>query len=810
MRRNHSPGGRQPGHGPFGRALALQVETDGSLGDGSEGRPRVTQRRWPPPCVHDLTTMNEEAAPPTVEGADPIASVEPLRSARTARLALAFLLLALVADRALGQEQQRRPRIALVLGGGSARGFAHAGVLQWLEEHHVPIDAIAGTSSGAFIGGAYATGMSAAELQEMLRSADWDLLLRPDLPYPLKSFRRKQDDRDYPVKLDAGLRHGFRLQSGLSPGHQIGLLLSRVAFPYSTVENFDDLAIPFRCVATDLERGETIVLDRGPLGPALRASMALPGTFDPVRLSGRLLSDGGILDNIPVDVARAMGADIVIAVKVGDLERVRPPETMSAVANRAIDLMMRDLERPRLEQADLVIVPDFDGFRSSDFRKSEAISARGYAAAAAQSETLLRYALDPEAWAKHISALRDREHPSNGPLSFVEVTGVAPQVADEIAHRLEQGLAETADTKIIEAELNSVIGLGRYASAMYDRRRHGEKEGLGVEIRDKSYAPPFVRFSLDLDNENKDVNLSLGSRITFMDVTGSGSEWRVDTSVGSCLRFSTELLQPLRGRSALRRGAFVAPRVLYARTNENLYEDGELAALYTRQRMGAGLDVGWVFGRSAQLRTGYEAAYVKNVTRVGDLLPRTSGNEQRAHVSFEYDRLDRAYFSSRGFHFTSTTAWYLRAPEAAHAFGRAEATLNAAWPIARRHHASFYADIGTTFGETPPVLYEFTLGGPFRLGAFPPNAFRGESLLLGGASCRTVLGRLPRLLGDRLYLKGLLEIGTVFDRLSNARVKSSFTVGLAADTFFGPVFAGASIGNGGTVRAYFIVGTAVR
>lgn len=729
---------------------------------------------------------------------------------RLAGCALAVLLLTLTADAVGGQGPTPRPRVGLALGGGSAKGIAHVGVLQWLEEHRVPVDAIAGTSMGAFVGGAYATGMSAAEIQGLLRSADWDLILRPDIPYPLKSFRRKEDDRQYSIKLEAGLRHGFRLQSGLNPGHRIGLLLSRITLPYSTVESFDDLTIPFRCVATDLESGEVVVLERGPLGPALRASMAVPGTFDPVRLSGRLLSDGGILNNVPVDVARAMGVDMVIAVSVGAPENGKPAETIGAVANRAIELMMQDLEEPRLRQADVVILPDLDGLRSSDYRKSDEIAARGYAAAAAHADTLLRYALGTEAWADYKEALRGRRRPTTGPISFVEVTGVSEAAAAQIARRLERDLARVADPTAIESDLDRIVGLGRYASAMYDRRWHEDREGLGIEIRDKSYAPPFVRFSLDLDNEDEDINLTAGSRITLMDVTGVGSEWRVDASLGSTSRLATELLQPLGGSGPMRRGAFMATRGLYARTSESLYGDGELLAIYSRHRVGAGFDLGWIFGRNTQLRAGYEAAHVRNLTRVGDQLPRSSGIEQTVRIRFAHDAQDRAYFPGQGVRFTSGATWMVKAPETPRGFGRAEASMSVAWRITRQHSATFYADGGASFGPTPPILYQFSLGGPFRLGAFPPNAFRGSHLLLGGAAYRAQLGRLPNLLGDRLYLTGLVEIGSVFDRLSGASLKSSFTGGLAADTFFGPFFVGGSVGNGGAARAYFIVGTLVR
>lgn len=733
----------------------------------------------------------------------------------TAPRALTALLLMLASVAASPQEPvsdrpARRPRVALALGGGSAKGIAHVGVLQWLEEHHVPVDAIAGSSSGAFIGGAYATGMPAAEILEMLTSTDWDLMLRPDIPYPLKSFRRKEDDREYSIKVEAGLRHGFRLQSGLNSGHRIGLLLSRIALPYSTIESFDDLPVRFRCVATDLQKGGVVVLDRGPLAPALRAAMALPGTFDPVRLGGRLLVDGGILNNLPVDVARAMGAEVVIAVSVDVPDTDKPPETIGAVADRAVSLMMQDLNRPRQRQADVVILPDLDGFTGGDFRKSEAIAERGYAAAAAQADALIRYALDADAWEDYQRTRHERRRPRIGPVSFVEVTGVSEAAAAQIARRAEHDLAPIPGPTEIEPLLDRVIGLGRYASAMYDRRQRGGREGLGIEIRDKSYGPPFMRFSLDLDNENKDVNVTLGSRVTLMDVTGLGSEWRVDTSLGSKLGVATELLQPVSGRGPLRRGVFLAPRGFYLRTSENLYADGELVAIDTRQRLGAGLDLGWIFGRRTQIRAGYEAAYVRDVMRIGDLIPGTRGAEQSARVRVDYDGQDRAYFPTRGVRFTSGATWQVAAPDVAADFGRAEGRLSVAWPIARGHQMTLEADGGTTFGSTPKVLYQFSLGGPFRLGAFAPNALRGPHFLLGGVGYRTRLGRLPTLLGDRLYVTALVEMGSVFDRLTGSRFEPSFTAGLAADTLFGPVFVGGSAGRNGAFRAYFLVGTGVR
>ena len=199
-----------------------------------------------------------------------------MRNGRHFARVFAVSCLGLAAGLLHAEEETRPLRVGIALGGGSARGLAHVGVLQWLEEHRIPVDAIAGTSTGAFIGGAYASGMSASEIQTMLLDSDWDAMLRPDLLYSPRSLRRKEDERDFPVKLELGLRHGLRLQSGLNSGHRLGLHLSRIAFPYSTLDRFDDLPIPFRCVATDLESGEVVVLDRGPLNGAFARRWRCP------------------------------------------------------------------------------------------------------------------------------------------------------------------------------------------------------------------------------------------------------------------------------------------------------------------------------------------------------------------------------------------------------------------------------------------------------------------------------------------------------------------------------------------------------
>ena len=263
-----------------------------------------------------------------------------------------------------------RPRIGLALGGGSARGLAHVGVLEWLEEHRIPVDLIAGTSIGGLIGGGYATGRSAADVRTLIEGIDWDAMFRGEVDYDLKTFRRKEDRRDFPVRLDLGLRDGLRLAPGLDPGHEVELFLSRLAVPYTAPMCFDDLPIPFRAVATDLEAASVEALDEGSLGTALRATMAIPGIFQPIERDDLLLTDGGLLNNVPADVTRTMGADVVIAVDVSaPLESREELSSLVAVANQAIGVMMVQRTRAVLEtHADHVITPALEDIGADGWR----------------------------------------------------------------------------------------------------------------------------------------------------------------------------------------------------------------------------------------------------------------------------------------------------------------------------------------------------------------------------------------------------------------------------------------------------------
>ena len=276
--------------------------------------------------------------------------------------------------------QTPRPTVGVAFGGGSARGIAHIGVIQWFEENHIPIDVAAGTSMGGLVGGAFATGMNAAELRTLITTTDWDMMFGSS-SFQFKNLRRKEDARSYPSRLEFGLKRGIVPPTSLNDGQQVDFLLARIASAYYPIKSFDELPTPFRAVAVDLRAGEKVVLDSGSLATALRATMSLPGVFPPVDRDGLVLVDGGALDNVPADVVRAMKPSVVIAVDVGLVPTDDVDYSIFGLMGRTVDAMMRASTRAALKSADMTLAIDVEGFGSLDWRRADELIARGHQAA---------------------------------------------------------------------------------------------------------------------------------------------------------------------------------------------------------------------------------------------------------------------------------------------------------------------------------------------------------------------------------------------------------------------------------------------
>jgi NTE family protein len=733
-------------------------------------------------------------------------------------LAFAFagVIAASAAAGAQTQAPQPRPKIGLALGGGVARGLAHIGVLEWLEEHHVPVDLIAGTSAGGLIGGAYATGMTPAELRALMKSVDWDTMFQNDAPYALRDFRRKEDAREYPAPIEFGLRKGFRLPSSIGASEQVDLFLSWLARRYHGIKDFDDLPIPFRCVATDLIAEEQVVLRDGPLAEAIHATMAFPGLFSPVMRDGRMLVDGGVLNNVPADVVRAMGADIVIAVDVGASTPLEPGfDSAITVLSRTTDVLTDRNAREAMKAADIIVNPDIKDVEAMDWRRSDEIADRGYPAAAAVAR-LAGLSVDDVAWAEYLAA-RDARRVTAEPVpTLMSVSGATPQEHAIIRDQLVQHLGRPLDGDAIRRDLTAITGSARYDTVTYQLVQRPEGTELAIKVTPKSYGPPFLRFTLDVTNAGTTM-LAVGvrGRLTAFDVAGFGSEVRLDAMVGTGFSMKTELYRPL-GRS----GVFVAPHAGFQVSDQETFLDTRRMEDYRVNRLFAGADVGVGFNRNSEWRLGYTYGHATAKVKVGAPgLPQFTGPESIIRTQFIYDGQDAAVVPSRGVKLEATLMRILEGVEpddstrADLETGRrtvGEVVASAFVPAGKRHRVMLAFSGGTSFGASNDSYYDFTLGGPMRLRAYRLGEFRGVNYYLGSVAYLHNLGRLPDFLGGQMYLEGILETGCTFASLTTARPRTVLSTGLVLDTLLGPVSLTAGVSLDGHFRFYANVGRPFR
>ncbi|MFZ1158609.1 MAG: patatin-like phospholipase family protein, partial [Candidatus Sulfotelmatobacter sp.] len=443
-----------------------------------------------------------------------------------------------------------RPTIGVALAGGGALGLAHIGVLQWMEENHIPVDKLAGTSMGALVGAVFATGRSGVEMREFVKTIHWDEALLAEPSYAQLSYRRKQDRRDYQFGGELGLKHGFNGPNGFDPGHGVGLVLDRMSFAYSTISSFDDLPTPFRCVATDLLTGQAVVFHDGSLAQALRASMAIPGVFTPQELNGKVLADGGMVDNLPTDVVRQMNVDVVIAVDIV----TQPPtptqfESLSGVLTRAVDVMVLDNERRALQLADVVVSLDLGKLGAFDYDKAETIIDLGYKAAAAKAAALRPFAVSDADWQTYLAEREARKRSPEKSPELLEVTGVSGDQQQRLEKRLQKtlhidngkDLGNNLNIDKLDARLTQIVGEGRFDRMGYEGFMQNGVPGLRVVAHEKSYGPPFVDLAVNVDGSGVAAfDVSGGARVTFMDIDHHGGEWRNDLLFGSSNLAATE------------------------------------------------------------------------------------------------------------------------------------------------------------------------------------------------------------------------------------------------------------------------------
>jgi len=699
----------------------------------------------------------------------------------------------------------QRPRIGLVLEGGGALGLAHVGVIRWLEENRIPVDMIAGSSMGGLVGGIYASGKSPEQIKVLVQDIKWNAVLLGTTPYSDLSFRRKEDRREYQNAFEFGLKAGTQFPSGFNSGQQVGLILDRVGLPYSEMNSFDELPIPFRCVATDLVSGKVFVFDRGSLAEAMRATMAIPAFFVPVRDGNRVLVDGGLLDNLPVDTARRMGADIVIAVhlKTPPLDPNKPL-TSFGVLERSALVSIKVNELASMEKADVVLTAETAKFGVNDYKLFEQIEAEGYRAAQNKSALLSRLQVDENEWQQILSARSGRQRPAPVP-QFVEVTGATGDVQKGLQHKLADLAGKPIDPKELDQKMMAITGLGRFARAGYRETAREGKPGLLIEAWEKEYAPPTVHPLLVIDGSDyKNVLFQVGGRITFMDVGGFGSEWRNDLVAGSEYGWKTEFFHPF---NAFTRW-FVAAHGTADSSPFYVYQRNKLLGEY-RDRVGSGgLDVGYTFGRTSEMRVGYETGYQKISEDIGvPVAPAMRGRYGVTSLKYRLERFDDPVIPRSGLRVESIFNFYDKKPGTSDTVPTAEMRLGLAERTSEKTSVLLFASGGTSFSTRNTGFPPFSLGGPLRLGAYGTNEFLTNQYFLLQPALLYKLRELSPLLRQNVYLLTMYEAGKAYGQPSSTtKVAQDVTAGVLFQTVFGPMFFGGAIGDDQHRKAFFKVG----
>ena len=658
-----------------------------------------------------------------------------------------------------------QPRTGLVLSGGAARGLAHIGVLKALDEHGVQIDAIAGTSMGAVIGGLYAAGYSVEELEQLANSLDWQQVLSDDPARQDVPFRRKQDDRDFLVKRKLSFRDdgSLGLPLGVIQGQNLALLLERLLVHASDTRNFDRLPIPFRAVATDIANDQKVVFRSGHLPQAIRASMSIPAVFAPVEVDGRLLVDGGMVDNIPMDVAREMGVDRLIVVDIGT--PLLPREqllTVVDVLNQSITMMTRrnsEAQLATLRSEDLLVQPMLAGFGSTDFGRAEQLIDAGYRAASALEGRL--DAMRQESGGNLALSLARSTEPRTPLITAVRIENNS-KVGDAVIRRyLRQQVGKRLDLQGLQKDMGTLYGLDYFDQVEY-RVVHGKLGNtLVITTREKRSGTDYLRLGINLADDFRGSSaFNNGASFRKNGINELGAEWLTRLQLGDHQELFSEYYQPLDAGSRW----FVAPNLFAEAQNVEAVIDNDPIAEYRRQRYGYGLDLGRQIANNGEFRFGVGQAWGEADVRVGDqTLPDYSFKEGYYQLRYSFDTVDNVDFPREGEDIGITLRQYDPSLGSDARYRQWELRLDKAVSFGL-DSLVFGGRYGRTLDDADVVTSSFLLGGARQLSGFRQDALAGQNVSLARLIYfRRMTPRSFLPLDFPLYLGASLERGRAWN-----------------------------------------------
>ncbi|WP_323164059.1 patatin-like phospholipase family protein [Pseudomonas atacamensis] len=700
-------------------------------------------------------------------------------------LLLGFLPLLVLASEA------PRPKVGLVLSGGAARGLAHIGVLKALEEQGIRIDAIAGTSMGAVVGGLYASGYKVDELEKLALSIDWQAALSDAPPREDVPFRRKQDDRDFLVKQKLSFRDdgSLGLPLGVIQGQNLALLLESLLAHTSDTRDFDKLPIPFRAVTTDIANGEKVVFRKGHLPQVIRASMSIPAVFAPVELDGRLLVDGGMTDNIPLDVAREMGVDIAIVVDIGTPLRNRKQlTTVVDVLNQSITLMTRrnsEEQLATLHANDVLIQPALAAFGVTDFGKAQEMIDAGYRATRILDARLAQ--LKPtETQDAELNAARQPGQ-RTPIITAIRVENDSKVDDDVIRYYIRQPIGAPLDLGRLHSDMGTLYGLDYFDQVRYRVVHKGQDHTLVISASGKRSGTDYLRVGLNLSDDMRgDSAFNLGASYRVNGINRLGAEWLTRAQIGDKQELYSEFYQPLDVGSRY----FVAPYGSFEAQNVDSVLDNDPIAQYRVERYGFGLNLGRQIGNNGEVRLGVGQAWGKADVRIGDQdLPSESFNEGFYTVKYSYDSLDNVYFPHAGKDVSLTFTQFEP--------GLSSDTRYRQWELNFDKAMSHGPDTlilggryGRTLDDANVVTSSFLLGGARQLSGFREDALSGQNVsLMRAVYYRRLTPRSYLPLDFPLYAGASLERGRAWnnDNEFDSGYINAASVFIGFDTPLGPL-----------------------
>jgi len=729
-------------------------------------------------------------------------------------LVMVFALQALAVD-AQGLETEAappalsRPRICLVLSGGGARGAAHVGVLKVLEELRVPVHCIAGTSMGAIVGASYASGMGTDEMLAEMAQITSERLFNDKPPRADQPMRVKADDSLPLAAPELGLNDGkLSLPKGLVNGVALEAELRRL-IKVRDARRFDQLPIPFRAVATSLGDGQMVVFDRGLLPTAMRASMAVPGLVAPLKVGDQLLIDGGLVRNLPVDVAREMGADVIIAVNLGTpLLRPDQIEGLHGVSMQTLGILTEQNVRLSLRQLrpqDVLIEPALGDFSAADFDNLIKAVPFGEAAAQQAAPRLQALAVPASDYAKLRRQQQSGEAAALPVIAAVKIAGQRRVNAESIVQTMQTQAGEPLDQDTVDLDMRRIYGSGDFESVRPELLDTGGVQTLVVNVTEKGWGPQYLRLGLSLSSDlGQDAQFNFYGQLRSTWLNSLGAEWRNDVVLGNDVVLASRFYQPL---SPSQRW-FVEPRVVYSDTPLYLYSEDVLAGLYRERTLGAGLDAGLNFSHYGQLRLGAYRGNSKLELSSGQLfLPKNLEVDLGlVQASLRIDQLDSTSFARSGYLLALNALVSRTQLGASQDYDRYDAEVRAAFSHDAHTLRLALRGGGSTDADALPVYAMFRLGGFLNMSGFRLQQLLGTRFVYGRALYQARLGSVP--LFEGVYAGLAYEIADMPQTVA-LNDRSSFQSGtayLAADTPLGVAYFGVGHANQGTTAVYLYLG----